>query len=121
MAKIVKTEDTAVDTKQVPEVVPVAQSVVKAVVTEVKKIDDKKLENRIYIGPSFPTMELNRGTIFKVVPKNILKLIEKCPSIEELLVKTKELKVKTDQASKKGTKENQDYNKILEFIKKGGK
>jgi hypothetical protein len=95
----------------------VNETISKPIVKHVQAVPEKS-ESYIYIGPTLSNLELSKNTIFKVIPNNVKKLIEECPEIGNLLIKTSELKTKQEKANKKGTKENKDYNKIIEYMRR---
>lgn len=83
---------------------------------ESKKVNGKK-ETLVYCGPSFPG-ELDQYAIFKgKLPKHVQKHIKEYPIIKRLFVNIKEFPKFKLNVRFRGTKENQLYNKVIEYQK----
>lgn len=75
------------------------------------------MDNKIYIGASFPKLGILRMAVFRgeTLPPQYRKMIEISPTAVNLIVPVTELAEKTRNLGKKGSKE---YNAMMRLVDK---
>lgn len=88
-------------------------------VTDNEEVEELSVQ-RIYVGPGRPGLITN--TVYSDgYPIFVSEMIEECPSIEKLMVKIADYSTAKVRVGEKGTVENTNAQKILDYYKgKGG-
>jgi hypothetical protein len=76
----------------------------------------------IYCGPNISGGALSQYTVYKGdLPAHLSALFEKCPAVKTLCVPVSNLATTQKAVAVTGSAEHIAYNRILEYLRKGGK
>lgn len=75
-------------------------------------------EPRMYCGPSIPGVA-SQGLLFTEPPPLLREHMEKCPALRSLIISPRDYGRVRQSVARKGSLENTQYRKALEYLRKG--